>query len=139
MAASKTYPGSQIQTVFNDAAANDSNKSFTVANRMRLQSAYVSLVASSDVGNRQLVLEVLDGANVVYQSAAGAVQAEDTTVVYNFAEGNARETAAVAGALDVPLACLHLQSGYSVRVRDSAAVAATADDMTVRIVAEIWQ
>ena len=139
MASSKTFPGSIIETVYNDATANDSSKDFTPTKRMRIQSVLVVLVATSTVGNRQMTLEILDGSDLVYSAKAGAVQAASATVTYNFAEGNSRETTAVDGVLDVPLPTnLNVSPDYIVRVRDSAAIDAAADDMTVRIVAETW-
>ena len=140
MAFNKVIPGSIIQVPVNDAATNDSDKTFTpVGQRWRIQSIYVSIITTADVGNRQMVVRVLEGSDVLYQSAAGAVQAASLTVAYNFAEGNGRETTAVAGVLDVPLPSnLVVGPGQSVQVLDTAAIAVAADDMTVRILAEVF-
>jgi len=140
MALSKTVPGSLIETVVNDTTADDSDKTFTIDKRWRLISIFVSLVTSATVGNRQLTVQILDGSDVVYEAHAGAVQAASGTVAYNFSEGNARETTAVNGVLDVPLpGNFALDPTYSIRVYDSAAIDAAADDMTVRVVAETWK
>ena len=135
----KMIPGSQIEVVVNDAVADDSDKSFTPAKRWRIQAIVVVLVATATAGNRQVVVRVLSGSDLLYQSAAGAVQAQSTTVTYNFAPGNTREAVAVAGALDVPLpADLDVNPALTVQVLDDAAIDAAADDMTVRILAETF-
>jgi len=135
----KTIPASQISMIVDDATADDSDKSITVTSRWRIQSIYVILATTATVGNRQLVVRILEGSDVVYQSAAGAVQAASGTVNYNFAEGNGRETSAVADALDVPLPSnLVVSPGQTIQVLDTAAVDAAADDMTVRVFAEVF-
>lgn len=135
----KMTPGSQIQTVVNDTTVDDSDKSFVPSSRWRIQSIFVSLVTTATVGNRQLVVRIKEGSDIIYQSAVGAVQAASLTVNYNFAEGNTREATAVADALDVPLpADFHLSPGQTIQVLDSAAIDAAADDMTVRILAEVF-
>jgi hypothetical protein len=138
--AQKVIPGGIPTVVVSDAAADDSDKSFAPSSeRWRIVSVYVTLVASATAGNRQVAVRVLSGSDVLYQSPAGAVQAGSTTVNYNFAHGNARETAAVAGALDVPLpAGLVIGPGQTLQVLDTAAVDAAADDMTVRVLAEVY-
>lgn len=135
----KMIPGTKVEVVVNDAVADDSDKSFTPAKRWRIQAIVVVLVATATAGNRQMVVRVLSGADLLFQSAAGAVQAQSTTVTYNFAEGNAREVTAVAGALDVPLPSnFSVDPSLIVQVLDSAAIDAAADDMTVRILAETF-
>jgi hypothetical protein len=135
----KMTPGSQIETVVNDATADDSDKSFTPTSRWRIQSIFVTLVTTVEVGDRQLVVRIKEGSDIIYQSVAGAVQAASATVNYNFAPNNTREGTAVANALDVPLpADLHLSPGQTIQVLDATAVDAAADDMTVRILAEVF-
>lgn len=118
-----------------DTDANDSDKSIVVPGneQWRLTSVYVSLTTTATVGNRQLVLEVLDASsNVVFSMAAGVVQAASVTRGYAFMPGVARETAFVANSLVVPMPSdLWLKPGYSLHVYDSTAVATTTDDMTV--------
>ncbi len=135
----KVIPGSLIKTVVNDAVANDSDKSFSPSGEFwRIQAIFVVFTSTASPGNRQLVVRIKDGSDVIYQSPAGAVQADTLTVNYNWAMNNARESAAVAGALDVPLPNLVLSPDYTVQVLDSAAIDAAADDMTVRILAETF-
>ncbi len=133
----KVIPGTRALVVVNDTVADDSDKSFTAGN-WRIQAILVTLVSTATVGNRQIVVRILSGADLLYQSVAGAVQAESLTVSYNFAQGNTREAVAVAGALDAPLPSgLLLGSGLTIQVLDTAAIDAAADDMTVRILAEV--
>jgi hypothetical protein len=70
-----------------------------------LNSACVSYTSNATVGNRQLVLQVLDSSsNVMYQFSAGAVQAASAaSQFYNFMAGVARETARVNNELMVPI------------------------------------
>lgn len=136
----KVIPGTNVQVVVDDAVVNDSDKSFVPAGeRWRILAVFVSLTTTASAGIRQLVLRVTDGTNTLYQSAAGATQDVSLTVNYNFAQGNTREATAVAGALDVPLPTgLTVGPGQTLQVLDDAAIDATADDMTVRVLAETY-
>lgn len=121
-----------------DTAANDSDKSFTVPAGAIWQILWiwVEFAATGTVGNRQLVVEIQDaGSNVVAQIRAGAVQAASLTRKYLFAPGmmdltTFRDTDFLA--TPIPPGLL-LGAGWKVRVYDKTAVAAAADDMTVRI------
>lgn len=123
-----------IGSQFNDAA-DDSDKSFTVPNNemWKLNFAHVLYVSSADAGNRIVTVEIddADGNNLI-DLVAGAVQAASTTVHYGFLQGIYRETSVVNGELQVPMPedC-YLGPGYTIRFYDSAAIAASADDMTV--------
>ncbi len=130
----RTLAPNNLRTV-RDAAANDSDKSWTVPNDeiWRLLWASVTLVSTATVGNRQIAIVVSDASsNVVLTINAGAVQAASATVRYLFFPGVPRETSVAVGELrgSIP-ADLYLPAGYSLRVYDSAAVDAAADDMTV--------
>lgn len=118
-----------------DATANDSDKTFTVpAGYMwKLNSMLITLVTSAAVGNRQIVIEALNEAGaIVGRMSAGAVQAASTTRYYSIMQGIYRETAFVNNDIQIPLPVdTYLPAGYSLRVYDSAAIAAAADDMTV--------
>ncbi len=118
-----------------DATANDSDKSFTVpGNEMwRLNFATVILATTAAAGNRVLTLTVTDpSGNVIATSVAGAVQAASGTVTYEFCDGLARETSVVNASLRCGIpAELWLEPGAVLRIYDSAAIAADADDMTV--------
>lgn len=123
-----------LHAVF-DSTANDSDKSWTVpGNEMwHLNWVHVLFASTSTVGNRILTLQVKDGSgNIMMDFVAGAVQAASATVHYAFLQGIYRETTVVNSELQVPMAQdLYLDSGYVLRIYDSAAVAVAADDMTV--------
>ncbi len=123
-----------IVSTFDDTA-NDSDKSFVVpGNEMwKLNFAHVLYVSSGDAGNRIVTIQILDeDSNVIVDFVAGAVQAAAATVHYGFLQGIFRETAVVNSELQVALAAdTYLKGGYTLRVFDSAAIAAAADDMTV--------
>ena len=123
-----------------DATLNDSDKTLTVpANaQWRLASVYAQLITTATAGNRQVDILCTDASdNEIAKFVAGAVQAASLTRTYVFAPLHPQETAftntlmlrALAGDLVLP-------AGYKVRVFDSAAIDAAADDMTVRLLVE---
>lgn len=119
-----------------DSAANDSDKTVSVpaGELWQLDWMHVTLVSDATVGNRQIVLELYDQGNVLQADwHAGAVQAASLTRHYMFQQGgNYRETAFVDGEIQIAIPDrLCVPSGWYLRVRDSAAIAPAADDMTV--------
>lgn len=120
-----------------DEATNDSDKSFTVpAGKMwELTSIWVELISTATGGNRQMTVEVQDsGADVVMAVAAGAVQADSVTRNYMFAPHMPDLTSFRAGdLLMTPIPPLLLSAGFIIRVYDSAAIDAAADDMVVQM------
>lgn len=123
-----------IASVF-DAALDNSNKTFTVpAGEMwKLNWAHITLISTATVGNRQMEMQIFDASNNLMMSvSAGTTQAASLTRDYHFMQGTDRETAFVASELQTPFpADLYLPAGWKIRFRDSAAIAAAADDMTV--------
>jgi len=120
-----------------DVTADDSDKSFTVTALKVWQplSVQVSLVTTATVGNRQMTIDITDGSdNLLARVRAGAVQAASLTYTYTFGLGLDKDVAPIALHLTAPLPAMLLAAGYKIRVYDSAAVAAAADDMTVRII-----
>lgn len=120
-----------------DATLNDSDKSFVVPNgeMWRLNSVYVEMVTTATVGNRQIVIEVQNtSAQVVGRISAGATQAASLTRRYLCMQGTYRETAFINTDIQIPIPQdSFLPAGFTLRVYDSAAIAAAADDMTVSI------
>ena len=118
-----------------DVLADDSDKIFTVPTGYMWQilSIRVELVTTATAGNRQIVVDITDGTNVILRITAGAVQAASLTRYYNFYIGAPNLTAFVDTThLSNPLPeSLMLLSDYTVRVYDKAAVDAAADDMSV--------
>jgi len=122
-----------------DLAANDSNKTFTVSTGRvwKMLYAEVHLTSTATVGNRQVVMIISDGTNDIAHMSAGNVQTASNTYHYLFNQGTYRETTITDGVLYVPIPVdFYLLGGYTIQVLDSAAVAATADDMLVNIMIE---
>ena len=120
-----------------DATANDSDKTLTVpAGEMwKLNYMLVTLVTTAAVGNRQLLIEASDSlGNLLGRISAGAVQAASLTRYYSIMQGIYRENAFINDEIQVPMPMdTYLKPGSTLRVRDSAAIAAAADDMTISI------
>jgi hypothetical protein len=122
-----------------DATTNDSDKVvLTAANYklIELLQVHVVFTTTATVGNRQILLAVRDeNDTLVADYHAGAVQAASNTYHYTFGQGVYRETTVVDGSLQCPFPQeTVLLPGWDLRVYDSAAVAAAADDMTVDVV-----
>lgn len=126
-----------------DAVANDSDKTFIVptGQQWRLKSLYAQLVSTANAGNRQMDVLVTDGDdNPVAKFVAGAVQAESLTREYLFAPQQPQETGFTNGLMLRALAGdLVLPAGYKIRVYDSAAIDAAADDLTVRFLVAVQE
>lgn len=120
-----------------EETADDSDKVIPVPDGKiwKLQSVWVELTASADAGNRQLELQIRDGADdVVARFVAGAVQAESTTRHYLFAPGVADMTAfRDTDLISNPIPELFLPDGWDIRIFDNNAIAAAADDMVVQL------
>lgn len=121
-----------------DATANDSDKTFTVPAAKQWEIMFVTarLVTTATVGNRLLRMEIGDGTNLFWFKNWGAVQAASVTRDYYAGAGLPDDSAFDAGGrirmLHEPRGIV-LPAGWTVRILDSAAVDAAADDMTVRI------
>lgn len=125
--------------VISDATADDSDKTVTPVpagsnEQYEILAIYATLVSTATAGNRQIEIEVGDGSVVFASVAAGAVQTATLTRQYSFAPGLANQTAFVGTRLQTAFPSgLVLAAGWTVRVYDSTAVDAAADDLTVRI------
>jgi len=136
--ASQSIPISESWRVALQAeeTANDSDKIFTVpANtEWEILSILIELTTTATVGNRQIKVEMQDSAgDVIGSFVAGAVQAASLGRNYMFAPGLELMTVFVGIYLSFPLPPIFLPAGFMVRVYDSAAVAAAADDMVVQM------
>lgn len=126
-----------------DEALNDSDKSFVVpaSTEWRIKSIWVELISTAVAGNREIVIEIQDGAaDVVARIKAGIVQAASLTRYYLFAahvtELVAFRGTAIADTLSTIMPEWVLPATYVVRVYDIAAVDAAADDMVVQMLVE---
>ena len=119
-----------------DAAANDSDKTITVpANQTwSVGNIFVTNVTSADVGNRQISVIITDPDSVQLGNLkADSTQAASTTEYYNASPAAGIAVEGPAGYHFMTLPAFVLDAGCTIRVYDSAAVAATADDMTVTV------
>lgn len=126
-----------VPTLIADETVDDSDKSFAVpaSTYEQVLWVWVELTSSAAAGNRQMTLEIQDdAADVIGRWKAGAVQAASLTRNYCFAPANADLTAfRDTTYLSTPIPpTLILPPAYIVRVYDSAAIAAAADDMVVQ-------
>lgn len=123
-----------------DTALNDSDKTLTVpaGKQWVIQAAYAKLISTATVGNRQLDVLFTDASdNTLAKFQAGAVQAASLTREYIFAPTHPQETTFTNGVMLRALGqWFTLPAGFKVRVFDSAAIDATADDLTVRLLVE---
>lgn len=123
-----------------DEALNDSDKSFTVpANtEWRVKWIWVEYTSDANAGNRQLEIQIQDGAaDVIGQVRAGLVQAATNTYYYLFAP-HVTELAAVRDGnyLSTIMPEWILSAGYIVRVWDNKAIAAATDDVVIQMMVE---
>lgn len=125
-----------------DATLNDSDKSFTVPTGKVwiLNEIWADLVATATVGSRVFVIMITDGTNTIYRSVPITVTASQkgseviSPYFANYSSSiptrqldNTTNNAQVT--MFVPLQ--PLKAGYVIRVYDSAAIDAAADDLTV--------
>lgn len=128
-------------TLLSDQTANDSDKIFTVpiGSQYRILHGLVEYSTDPTVGNRQFEVHIRDENDVVvYRMEAGLVLAENITHRYILSPGlGIRDTSAISETVLMPLPVdLRLNSGWDIRVFDSAAIAAATDDMFVSITVE---
>ena len=130
-------PGPDGIQSLSDVTLNDSDKTFTVAAAeiWRIYSIFVGIVTTATVGNRQIIVDVRDDADLIvarYQAAASITAGQTRTITY--AHGVGGTTTGMGGNQIVSLATeLWLPAAWDIRVYDAAAVDAAADDMTVGI------
>lgn len=131
-----------------DATADDSDKSFTVPTGKiwKVLTILWDIQCSATVGNRTVMVSITNGTSVVWVSPkSGNITASQKAVsglvpglphktdesYYNILDGTTAGTGAGVWA-HLPFE-MYLPAGYVIRVWDSAAVAAAADDMVVVI------
>lgn len=122
-----------------DATANDSDKVVLTAAAdkiIEIVCVHAVLASTATAGNRQVLLRIQDETDtLVVDMHAGAVQAASLSRHYIFAQGVYRETSFIDGSIHVPIPPgLALLPGFDLRIYDSAAVDAAADDLTVDVI-----
>lgn len=116
---------------------DDSDATFVVpaSTEYEILSIYVTLASTATAGNRLMSVQVLDASdNIIASLVAAVAQAASLTYRYLFGVGLADAVAVRDSTyVTVSLPLLFLAAGQKLRVFDKAAIAAAADDMTVRV------
>jgi len=128
------------ESLVNDATANDSDKTFAVpaSTVWEPQFVVVTLVTTATVGNRKMRLEIGDGTDLWWFKEWTPLQAASLTRNYFTAIGLPDDAAFDANGrarmeLEPRFA---LGAAWTVRLFDVNAIAAAADDMTVRVLGD---
>lgn len=120
-----------------DVIANDSDKTVTVPadEEWRIDSIGVKFTSTITVGNRQIAIEIIDGAaNVIFEARAGIIQTASLVRLYYFAPYMGDLTAfRDTDYLSNPFPQYEITTGWQIRVYDNNAVDPAADDMEVYI------
>lgn len=133
----KDYPwGKGTPKWTRDAAANDSDKSFTVptGKYWDMLGVVAFLVNTATVGNRVLRVSVTNGTNELYHVQMAASTASQQTYFLLGFSGMGDDyglATSVNTTTSQNLFQLILPAGYVIRVYDAAAIDAAADDLTV--------
>lgn len=105
--------------------------------RQRVQSIAAALTTSAVVANRQVTIQVLNGANIIYQAPAPSVQAASLTVTYSFVPGLS-SIAVLGGLVVLPLPPgLIINSTMSVRTV-TGAIDVGDQWSTIKVGTEDW-
>lgn len=99
----------------------------------QILSIFVTLATTATAGNRQLVVQALDSTDdVILSVRAGLTQGPGVTRTYQFGPGLVQDVAfRDTDYASVALLPILLAPGQKLRVRDSKAIDAAADDMTI--------
>jgi len=121
--------------LISDVAADDSDKTLTVPATAFWEILWISasLASTATAGNRNMRVAVANPAGTVIDTIdADSVQTASGTEYYHWGYfGAAVETPATHHY--IPLPTTILPASYTIRIYDSAAVAAAADDLTVNM------
>jgi hypothetical protein len=123
--------------VKSDVVVNQSSKTIVVSKNQSwaINSIFATLASTATVGNRQIRLSILTDADVLlYSVDAISTQAASLTYKYAFLPGAANEDqhAKLWNVCRLPLDTV-LPAGYKIKIEDTAAIDAAADDMTVQV------
>ena len=122
-----------------DAAANDSNKTFTVPSDTlwRVEQVHCLFAADANAGNRSPTVIVRSAAgNVAGIYKTGISHTANQTAHHQWSPGAGRETSFIHGSLHIPFSPVWLTAAMAIQVYDDTAVSATGDDMTVNVLGQ---
>lgn len=122
-----------------DIALNDSAKTITVPENKTWRILYGNfvLVTTATAGNRIIRVDILNNSgSVLYTTFAANVQVASTTEDYSLGRfATAAEPRAGSHELPIP-GDLFLPAGFQISIKDEAAIAAAADDLTIHLLVE---
>ena len=123
-----------------DILANNSDKLFTNNTNNQtwlIHSIRVELTATATAGTRILQIDVQDTSNdVVLSLGSDTTRIASGSQTWEFVRGGQANLVHVSGAITESLPDVFVMPGFDLRVFDSSATAAAADDMVVHIVME---
>lgn len=141
-----TVVTSSPQVICTEAALNDSSKELTTADlpefyqEIEIVGLRIVYASSNDAGNRTIAVQLINEADsaIISEVEILPVQIANTTIQYELVfgaigGGAATGTAGAANYYLVSSPRMFLSKGVKLKVFDSAAIAATADDMTVYV------
>jgi len=134
----KVNPSPRIIQIL-DTVANDSDKTITVPSgkKWKVLWGFANLVTTATVGDRRISIRFGDGSNDLWLIDALNVQTASTNENYNFAQNFTDVLEAVGARHTIPIPKdLTLIEGFTIRVLDAGAIAATADDLILRFIVE---
>lgn len=130
---SKDYPwGKGTPRAWIEATANDSSQIMTVptGKTYLLKSVYSQLATTATVGNRIMVVQILDPSNnILYRSKDFGTQAASLTYSYMTAPGLTEVVTGTNQSFAMPE--MILPAGWKLKVFDRAVIDAAADDLSV--------
>lgn len=120
-----------------DEVLNDSDKTVTVPTGKRwiIEAIRARLITTGDVGNRILMLQIRNSTpSELFLDEHAITQAATLTRTWYWFVGATKDAAFSAGGyIFRPIPEITLEEGDSIRIWDTAAIAATADDLTITI------
>ncbi len=123
--------------VTENLTADDSDKIIAVPadEHWDVLGIFITLTSTATAGNRQLELQIRDTAGaIIFRTEFSEVQAASLTKRYAAAPNLAAEVPITAEQILEQIPRFILPSAYDIRVFDSAAIDAAADDMLVRVI-----
>jgi hypothetical protein len=118
--------------VFNASGTNAASIAPGMLADCVVQSIYTSYVSSASAGSRQLYIDVLNGATVLYRGISLLTQAATNTYTYNALPGVPNETHTSWAQISLPFEFV-LKTGWTIKVYDFANIDAVGDTITTNM------
>ena len=122
-----------------DVILNNSDKTITVPSgkQWKILYGFINFISTAEVGSRRISVNFLDeNSNILFQVRALNTQTASLTETYTLGQfEDVTEPEIGSHYLSIPVNSI-LDENFIVRVFDAAAIAAVADDMTIRLIVE---